>query len=81
MCGLYSSDCPKEDFIDSYTLWNGTVRYDMDEYGKLMLGVNNIFDEEPSDDPTNNSWPWFYENGGYSNPLGRTWFAEYTLEF
>lgn len=81
MCGVNGFDCGSDEMIDDYTLVNGTVRYDMDNYGRLQLGIHNIFDEDPADDPTNFSWPWFYNNGGYSNPLGRTYTLQYTYDF
>ena len=81
MCGVNGFECNSDEFIDAYTLVNGTVRYDMGKYGRLQLGIHNIFDEDPAEDPTNNQWPWFYNNGGYSNPLGRTWTVDYTIQF
>lgn len=81
MCGVNGFDCGSDEMIDSYTLVNGTVRYDLDKYGRLQLGIHNIFDKDPADDPTNFSWPWFYNNGGYSNPLGRTYTLQYTYDF
>jgi len=81
MCGVNGFECTSDEFIDDYTLWNGTVRYDAGDWGRVQLGVHNIFDEDPADDPTNNQWPWFYNNGGYSNPLGRTWTVEYAVDF
>ncbi|MGV6825780.1 MAG: TonB-dependent receptor domain-containing protein, partial [bacterium] len=64
MCGVNGFECTSDEFIDSYSLVNGTVRYDADNYGRFLLGVHNIFDEDPADDPTNAQWPWFYNNGG-----------------
>lgn len=81
MCGVNGFECGSDEFIDSYTMWNGTVRYDSGDWGRVLFGVHNIFDEDPAKDPTNFQWPWFFNNGGFSNPLGRTWTVEYTVDF
>jgi outer membrane receptor protein involved in Fe transport len=77
MCGVNggtapgATTCEPEEFIDDYMLTNLNASYDLGNWGRFSLGINNVFDEDPADDPTNNNWPWFYNNGGYSNPIGR----------
>ncbi len=77
MCGVNGFDCGKDEFIDSYTVSNASVRYDFGDWGLVQLGVNNVFNEDPADDPTNNQWPWFFNNGGYSNPIGLEYYLQY----
>ena len=77
MCGVNggtapgATTCEPEEFIDDYMLTNLNASYDLGDWGRFSLGINNVFDEDPADDPTNNQWPWFFNNGGFSNPIGR----------
>ncbi len=86
MCGINGGDlatqtCEPDEFIDPYTLVNLNASYDFGDYGRFTLGVNNLFNEDPSDDPTSNNWPWFFNNGGYSNPIGREVTLAYNKQF
>jgi len=93
MCGVQGGLDPQQttcgpdqfvsenEFIDSYTLVNLNASYDFGNFGRLTVGLNNAFDEDPADDPTNNNWPWFFNNGGYSNPIGQEWTIAYNKEF
>lgn len=70
-----------DEYIGAYTLTNLNASYEFGDNNRVTLGLNNVFDEDPADDPTNNNWPWFYNNGGYSNPIGREWTIAYNKEF
>jgi len=86
MCGVNgtSTGCDEDkagNWIDSYTISNASIRYDFGNWGRLQLGLNNVFNEDPADDPTNNNWPWFFNNGGYSNPIGREYYFQYDIHW
>ena len=93
MCGVNGGLAPEQtqcgpdefvaenEFIGSYTLTNLNASYEFGDNNRVTIGLNNVFDENPADDPTNNQWPWFYNNGGYSNPIGREWTIAYNKEF
>ncbi|MEM7611574.1 MAG: TonB-dependent receptor [Pseudomonadota bacterium] len=87
MCGVNGgigpgvTQCADDEFIDPYTLVNLNASYDLGEIGRVSVGLNNVFDEDPADDPTNNNWPWFFNNGGFSNPIGREWTLTLNKEF
>ena len=86
MCGVNGGGAPdgsclSSEFIDPYQLTNVSIRRDMGSAGLISLGINNLFNEEPAVDPTNNQWPWFFNNGGFSNPIGREVSVSYTVTF
>ncbi len=86
MCGVNGGGAPDgsclpEEFIDTYSIINMSIRYDVGDYGRFSLGINNVANKDPADDPTNNNWPWFFNNGGFSNPIGREISVTYTIEF
>ena len=97
MCGVNGGNAPGQtqcfkgpdpafpgsanEFIDSYTLVNLNLGYDFGTLGEVRFGLNNVFDEDPADDPTDNQFPWFFNNGGFSNPIGREWTIAYNKEF
>ncbi|TQV85474.1 TonB-dependent receptor plug domain-containing protein [Aliikangiella coralliicola] len=81
MCGVNGVNCTADEFIDTYALTNISGRYDFGDAGRVSLGINNVFNEDPAEDPTNNNWPWFFNNGGYSNPIGREYSVTYTVSF
>jgi iron complex outermembrane receptor protein len=76
MCGVNggtapgATTCEPEEFVDDYMLTNLNASYDFGRWGRFSLGINNVFNEDPAEDPTTNNWPWFVE-AGYSNPIGR----------
>ncbi|MCO7225037.1 TonB-dependent siderophore receptor [Pleionea sp. CnH1-48] len=86
MCGVNGGGAPdgsclSSEFIDPYQLTNVSIRRDMGSAGLISLGINNLFNEDPAVDPTNNQWPWFFNNGGFSNPIGREVSVSYTVTF
>lgn len=71
------SGIEKEDFA-SFTTWDLSLGYDMDNYGRLTVGARNLFNKMPSVN---------YEIGypGYDtdthNIVGRVVFAGYKVQF
>jgi iron complex outermembrane recepter protein len=72
---------PDDEFIEDYAITNLSFRHNFGDAGRVSLGVNNVFNEDPAVDPTNNQWPWFFNNGGFSNPIGREYSVTYTYNF
>ncbi len=75
------SSCADSEFIDSYTTVNVNVGYDMGDMGRISFGVNNLFNEEPPEDPTQNNWPWFLNAGGYYDARDMSGYVQYNLSF
>jgi len=80
-CGPNDPLITDDEFIKAYTLVNLNTSYEFGDFGRVSLGINNLFNEDPSEDPTSNNWPWFYNNGGYSNPIGREITLAYNKKF
>jgi len=76
-----NSPCIDSEFIDSYTTVAASVGYDFGDYGRILVGVNNLFAEEPPEDPTQNNWPWFFNSGGYYNAKDREGYVQWTVGF
>ena len=90
MCGVNGGGNPDgscikggedNEFIEAYDITNVSFRYNFGQAGRVSLGINNLLDEDPAVDPTNNQWPWFFNNGGFSNPIGREYSLSYTYNF
>ena len=64
--------------VDSYTTYNGQLRYFWGDNTELSFGVNNITNEDPPVDPTNSQWPWYINAGGYYSPFGREYYLQWT---
>lgn len=47
--------------------------------GTISLGINNLFDESPPEDPYLEGWPFF--NRDLYSPRGRFFYAQYKHEF
>ncbi len=62
--------------LDSWTIHNVSYVYDAGDYGQLLLGINNLTDEDPvlSSDGK-------YENADLYNNYGREYRASYTIKF
>ncbi|MBB1316708.1 TonB-dependent receptor [Shewanella sp. SR43-4] len=62
--------------LDSWLIHNISYVYDAGNYGSLLLGVNNLTDEDPV-----LSSVGIYENPDLYNNYGREYRASYTLKF
>jgi iron complex outermembrane receptor protein len=74
-----TGEVPKSQFTEDYLTVNAQYRYGFGRWGNLVVGVNNVFDEDPADDPTQNSFPFFINAGGFAVVQGREWFLQYTV--
>ena len=62
--------------LNSWTIHNVSYTYDMGDWGQVLLGVNNLFDEDPV-----LSKEGKYENADLYNNYGREYRASYTIKF
>jgi iron complex outermembrane receptor protein len=62
--------------LDSWLIHNISYGYDFGNYGSVLLGVNNLTDEDPV-----LSSSGAYENPDLYNNYGREYRASYTLKF
>lgn len=76
-----NSPCADNEYIDAYTTVNFNVGYDMGDMGRISFGVNNLFNEAPPEDPTQNNWPWFLNAGGYYDARDMSGYVQYNLSF
>lgn len=75
------SDTSFIDEIDSYTTVNISGFYELPWNGKLQVGVNNVFNEEPPEDlqAGPNSQPFY--NQFFHDPYGAVWWLNYNQRF
>jgi len=71
MQGFYCVDCTNEDMIDSWTTFNINSRYNYSDFTRIHFGLNNITNKAPPQDPTQTTWPWYANAGGYYSAVGR----------
>ncbi|MCS6117825.1 TonB-dependent receptor [Shewanella baltica] len=62
--------------LDSWLIHNISYSYDAGDYGKILLGINNLTDEDPI-----LSSAGVYENADLYNNYGREYRASYTIKF
>lgn len=69
------------DEVDSYTTVNISGSYELPWNGKLQVGVNNVFNEDPPVDfqAGANSQPFY--NQFFHDPYGSTWWLNYNQRF
>ncbi len=76
-----NTPCLDSEFIDDYTTVNASAAYDFGDWGRVRVGVNNLFAEQPPEDPTQNNWPWFLNAGGYYNAKDREGYVQWNVNF
>ncbi|WP_246119365.1 TonB-dependent receptor [Aliikangiella coralliicola] len=76
LVGQFCAACDDDDYIDSWTTFSLNTRYSYSEYTRIRFGINNLTNEEPPQDPTQVNWPWFFNGGGYYNPIGREFYLQ-----
>jgi outer membrane receptor protein involved in Fe transport len=74
-------DDPKYDAIDSWTTVDAQFSWTPPSLagGRIVIGVKNLFDEEPPNDPFAEGWPFF--NRALHNPRGRFGYLRYERSF
>jgi len=81
IAGFFCVDCRSDQFIDSWHKVDANVHWLVNDYAKLRLGANNLFNEPPPTDPTQANWPWFPLGGGYYSAVGREVFVQLDVNF
>jgi outer membrane receptor protein involved in Fe transport len=79
--GNYLDRLPNYDenaWVKSYTTYNGSVQYDVNEAVSVSLAINNLFDTKPPHDETWTSYPYY--NSSWYDGLGRTGFLQITYK-
>lgn len=79
--GNYVDRLPNYDedaWVDSYTTYNGSVQYDLNDAVTVSLAINNLFDTKPPRDDTWASYPYY--NSNYYDGLGRSGFLQITYK-
>ncbi|VEE60539.1 Outer membrane cobalamin translocator [Shewanella putrefaciens] len=62
--------------LDSWLIHNISYSYDFGNYGKILLGINNLTDEDPVLSSSGS-----YDNPELYNNYGREYRASYTIKF
>jgi iron complex outermembrane receptor protein len=81
IAGRFSEGNNDQEAIASWTTLNGNFRYQYSDFTRLSLGINNLTNRRPPQDPTQNNWPWFANDGGFSNSIGREVYVQIDANF
>lgn len=81
LAGSFCLPCSKDQFTDSWLISSASVRYDYSEFTRVRFGINNLTNEEPPEDPTQDNWPWFQNGVGYYNSIGRELYLQIDTSF
>ncbi|WP_196139329.1 TonB-dependent receptor [Aliikangiella sp. G2MR2-5] len=81
MAGAYCFECGKDEYIDSWTIFSLSGRYNYSDFTRIRFGINNLTNEEPPTDPTLTNWPWFNNAGGYYSAVGREYYLQLETRF
>lgn len=65
--------------VDDQWRVNLSGGWDVTDNWSVQLGVNNVTDEGPNEDPTYNGWPEY--NQEFYNALGREYYGRITMRF
>jgi outer membrane receptor protein involved in Fe transport len=80
--GNYLGRLPNYDedgWVKSYTTFNGSVAYDINETLTLSLAIDNLSDAKPPRDDTWVSYPYY--NSNWYDGIGRSGFLQLTYKF
>ena len=66
-------------WVASYTTYNGSVQYEVNEDVSISLAIDNLFDTKPPHDDTWVSYPYYYSN--WYDGIGRSGFLQVTYKF
>ena len=81
VAGHFCVECSKEQYVGSWTSLNTNFRYHFSEYSRVSLGINNITNKPPPQDPTQNNWPWYINSSSYYNAVGREFYLQIDTSF
>ena len=78
--GTRYGEIPKNDYSgprSAYTVYNGSVGYQIGENSDVLVSVNNLRNSLPVD----KSGGWPYYSIGWYDIYGRQWWLQYNLRF
>ncbi len=81
MAGSFCFPCTKSQYQEAWITTNVALRYAYNDYTRVRVGVNNLTNEEPPEDPTQANWPWYRNAGGYYNSIGREVYLQLDVNF
>lgn len=81
LAGIFCFPCSRDQFSDSWLTTSVSARFDYSEFTRIRFGINNLTNEEPPEDPSQNNWPWFNNGGGYYNAIGRELYLQIDTRF
>ena len=65
--------------LSTYTTYNGSVEYDLNDNVRISLAIDNLFDKAPPKDPTWTGYPYY--NDTWYDGVGRSGFLQVTYKF
>lgn len=81
LAGSFCFPCSSDQYTDSWTTASASVRYSYSDYAKIRLGINNLTNEAPPEDPSQTTWPWYRNSSGYYNAVGREVYFQVDVDF
>ncbi len=81
IAGSFCVVCSQSEYIGSWLSLNANVRYSFSESSRVSLGVNNLGNKAPPQDPTQNNWPWYTNSGSYYSAAGREVYLQLDTRF
>ena len=76
MLGYYCIECSSDDKVASWTTFNINTRFNYSDFTRIHFGINNLTNKAPPQDPTQTTWPWYPNAGGYYSAAGRELYLQ-----
>ncbi len=76
ICDAQNGTCEQQDYVDSWISLNANFRYKYSDFTRVSFGINNLTNEAPPQDPTQNNWPWFGNANSYYKATGRELYLQ-----
>jgi iron complex outermembrane recepter protein len=77
MLGYYCVECGQSDMIKAWATSSVSARYNLTDYTRIRFGANNLTNKKPPQDPTQSTWPWYNNAGGYYSAVGRELYIQF----
>ncbi|MBV1908377.1 MAG: TonB-dependent receptor, partial [Kangiellaceae bacterium] len=81
IAGSFCVECSRSQYISSWLSLNANFRYHFSEYSRVSFGINNIVNQDPHQDPTQNNWPWYSNSSSYYSATGREFYLQLDTSF
>ena len=79
--GVFCEVCTRQQFIDAWLTLDANFRYDISDYSRVSLGINNLTNNAPPEDPTQTTWPWFANAGSFYKAIDRELYLQIDMSF